>query len=319
MIRCILITFFSLSCICVPPECVGCPQDLFQDEIKAADLADAEKQLQKFLDREKSFPKRYAVESVIEFTQNGKSSYNAKAKQWIVVDEAQDRWIAQNTSQINRTRKESEHFKAWAFWNNKFLWMKQDDGAFEFQSEDEEWHTANIIQNNLKFAMIHPRYSGYAWPNTMDSFEFTSLLLLGGKDCVGIAREAKLTGSYWANKKTKGLNRVTGIFFDAKGDLAKVKCLPSIKGDFDSEEVLRLVQESKSSFEADLTWKQHDRNTRVLERMALKHSSDRNSHELVITSRWLLGDQVKEKFFADPREEDAPNLEDLDFDQPPKN
>ena len=98
-----------------------------------------------------------------------------------------------------------------------------------------------------------------------------------------------------------------------------MKCLPSIKGDFDSEEVLRLVQESKSSFEADLTWKQHDRNTRVLERMALKHSSDRNSHELVITSRWLLGDQVKEKFFADPRDKDAPNLEDLQFEQPLKN
>ena len=57
----------------------------------------------------------------------------------------------------------------------------------------------------------------------------------------------------------------------------------------------------------------------MLDRMALKHSSDRNSHELVITSRWLLGDEVKEEFFVDPRDEDAPNLEDLQFEQPLKN
>ena len=57
----------------------------------------------------------------------------------------------------------------------------------------------------------------------------------------------------------------------------------------------------------------------MLDRMALKHSSDRNSHELVITSRCLLGDEVKEEFFVDPRDEDAPNLEDLQFEQPLKN
>lgn len=310
MIRCTLIILLFLI---VHSQCIGCPQGLFQEDIKAVDLADAEKQLQKFLDRETSFPKRYAVESVIEFTAKGRIPYTVKAKQWIVVDEAKERWIAQNSGQIDRAGRESEHFKAWAYWSNKILWLKLDDGAFEFQSEDEEWHRASFRNNSLRFSMIHPRYSAYDMPMSMGTFESTSLQLFGGKDCVGIAREAKLTGSYLANKKTQGLNRVTGVFFDAKGDLAKVKCLPSVKGDFDGERVLQLIQEAAFSFDADLTWKQHDKNTRVLERMATSHSSDGDSYKLVITSRWLLGDEVKEEFFTDPREADAPNLQDLEF------
>ncbi len=312
MIRCVLFAIISLLCICVQPECIGCPQDLFQEDIKAVDLAEAEKQLQKFLDRETAFPKRYAVESMIEFTAKGRVPYSVKAQQWIVVDEAKHRWIAQSSGQIERGIQ-TEHFEAWAYWNNKILWMKLDDGAFEFQSEDEEWHRANLNRNSLRFSIIHPRYSAYDLPLSMGTFESTSLQLLGGKDCVGMGREAKLNGSYWANKKTKGLNRVTGVFFDAKGDPAKVKCLPSVKGDFDGEKVLQLIHEAAFSFDADLTWKQHDKNTRVLDRMALNHSTDRNSFELVITSRWILGDEVKEHFFTDPREEDAPNLQDLEF------
>ncbi len=99
-------------------------QQFFQDEPKAGEADKAKKQLQTFLDSEAAFPKLYAAKSTLDISVRGtRSSYEVLATQWIAIDEANDRWIAEVRSKISEGER-AEVYTYRAYWNKKNFWVK---------------------------------------------------------------------------------------------------------------------------------------------------------------------------------------------------
>jgi hypothetical protein len=293
-------------------EPLAISQDLIQDTVKQQNFVEAEKHLSFFLEQESGFPQKYAVESTIELSEIGNGALHSSATQWIVVDEKNDRWTAVNVGKTVSAGK-TVSFRARGFWDKGKFWVRREAG----QLGASNWHEEpGLLDNNLDFGFIHPRYAWTCEPFALgSSFETTSVSLLDGKDCVGVSRDGKRIGSTWASKQCVGLNRITAIFFDPKSrTAAQVRFLPSIDGNFDAGKVREIEKISKFEFVSDLSWKVQDKKTRVLVGTRTRMSANGQDYQLEVKSRWLLGSKVDDKLLADPRTVDAVLVEEfIDF------
>lgn len=284
-------------------------QQFFQDEPKAGEAEKAKKQLQTFLDSEAAFPKLYAAKSTLDVSVRGtRSSYEVLATQWIAIDEANDRWIAEVRSKISEGEK-AEVYTYRAYWNKKSFWVKQEN--FDFS----RWDDARLDQLPTGCYIFQPRFAWTADVQILFStFDSTPQALLAGRDCVGVKDWGRLNGSLWANKKSQGLNRVTGVFFDATNTLVHARLSPSLKGDFDYDVLRALENNSGFEFHVDLKWKSINNQVKVLERVDSRESkASGETVNTVIKTQWLFDDEVGGEYLADPRLNETPSLKRLDF------
>lgn len=303
MIRTVaLLLFFAQAGLCQAR-----PQELFQQEVKKEDLKEASRQVGIFLDAERSFPKRYAVKSEFDLSVRSiRTSRETTGTQWIAFDDRSNRWISDTTfKNVEGTKVEVS--RAQCFFNQGSFSIKE---AIDF---GEDWQVANL--DNIALPIFHPRF---VWAtsacNLTYSFRTTSIDLLGDKDCVGVAGLGKLNGSYWARKQHRGVNPISGVFFDPANALVHAKLLPAIEGNFDAEALKKIQESSGFQLDVDLRWKTIDNQVKVLERLDSREANAAGDViHLKIKSVWLVGDRVGDEYFIDPRLAPTPSLRDLKF------